>query len=154
MKKLAIGFLIFGLLLDSETAQARSKGVSQNIEKEVMKVLDDYMSAWNRKDLDGWERTFHFPHYRLASGRMNVLDKPGMQDAARVWGAAGAGAEWHHSRWDRRRIIHSSPDKVHMDTKFTRCRADGSVISSFESLYILTKEDGRWGVKLRSSFAP
>jgi len=43
---------------------------------------------------------------------------------------------------------------VHVDTKFTRCRADGSVISSYESLYILTKEEGRWGVKLRSSFAP
>jgi len=69
-----------------------------------------------------------------------------------VWGSAGS--DWHHCRWDRRRIIHLSPDKVHVDTKFTRCRADGSVISSFESLYILTKEDGRWGVKMRSSFAP
>lgn len=100
----------------------------------------------------GWERTFHFPHYRLASGKMNVLDHPGLQDASKVW--ASAGSDWHHSRWDRRRIIHSSPEKVHVDTNFTRCRADGSVIGSFESLYILTKENGQWGVKMRSSFAP
>ena len=154
MKRLLVAYLIIGLLLSVAAAQTRSKGVSQDIEKEVMQVLDDYMAAWNRKDLAGWERTFHFPHYRLASGKMNVLDKPGMQDAARVWGPAGAGSDWHHSRWERRKIINSSPDKVHVDTQFTRCRADGSVISSFESLYILTKEDGRWGVKLRSSFAP
>ena len=121
------------------------------IEAEVMKVLDDYMSAWNRKDLTAWERTFQFPHYRLASGRMTVLDRPGMQDAARVW--ASAGSDWHHSKWDRRHVINASADKVHVDTKFTRYRADGSKIGTFESLYILTKENGRWGVKLRSSYA-
>jgi hypothetical protein len=154
MKRMFASLSLLGLLLSVALAQTPPKVDSREIEKDVMQVLDDYMAAWNRKDLAGWERTFHFPHYRLASGRMNVLDKPGMQDATRVWGTAGAGAEWHHSRWDRRRIIHSSSDKVHVDTKFTRCRADGSVISSFESLYILTKEDGRWGVKLRSSFAP
>lgn len=55
--------------------------------------------------------------------------------------------------WERRRIIHASADKIHVDTKFTRYRADGSRIGAFESLYILTKEDGRWGVKLRSSYA-
>ena len=33
-------------------------------------------------------------------------------------------------------------------------RKDGSIIGSFESLYVVTKEQGRWGVKLRSSMAP
>ena len=121
------------------------------IEAEVMKTLDDYMNAWNRQDLAAWELTFHFPHYRLASGRMTVLDKPGMQDAARI--RASIGADWRHSKWDRRRIISASPDKVHVDTKFTRYRADNTRIGTFESLYILTKENGRWGVKLRSSYA-
>lgn len=120
------------------------------VEASVMKVLDEYMVAWNKKDLEAWERTFHFPHYRLASGKMSVLERPGQQDAARLWQAI---TDWHHSKWDRRRIIHASADKVHVDTKFTRYRADGSRIGSYESLYILTKEDGRWGVKLRSSFA-
>ena len=133
-------------------AKEPAKPVAPRIDREVMRLLDEYMSAWNRKDLDGWERTFHFPHYRLAGGKMTVLDRPGLQDAAKVW--ASAGSDWHHSRWDRRRIVHSSQDKVHVDTKFTRCRADGSVIGSFESLYILTREEGRWGVKMRSSFAP
>lgn len=144
--------LIIASLAAVSSAERRESAVSSDIEREVMQVLDDYMSAWNKKDLVAWEKTFQFPHYRLAGGKMSVLDHPGMQDAARVW--ASAGIDWHHSRWDRRKIVHSSPDKVHIDKKFTRCRADGSVISSFESLYILTRENGRWGVKLRSSFAP
>jgi len=109
------------------------------------------MNAWNHKDMEAWERTFHFPHYRLASGTMTVLERPGMQDASRVW--TRVGSDWHHSRWDHRRIVHASADKVHVDTKFTRYRQDGSKIGSYESLYIVTKENGRWGVKMRSSFA-
>jgi len=152
MKTIIMTGLLIGVMTGSSVAGKRSEAPLTDVESEVMRLLDDYMNAWNRKDLVAWERTFHFPHYRLDSGKMTVLDRPGLQDATRVWGSAGS--DWHHSRWDRRRIIHLSPDKVHVDTKFTRCRADGSVISSFESLYILTKEDGRWGVKMRSSFAP
>lgn len=63
------------------------------------------------------------------------------------------GEEWHHSKWQRRKILHISESKVHVDTSFARFREDGSVIVSYDSLYILTKEDGRWGVKMRSSMA-
>ncbi|MBT1711341.1 hypothetical protein KK062_24075 [Fulvivirgaceae bacterium PWU5] len=38
-------------------------------------------------------------------------------------------------------------------TQLTRFRKDGSKLGVYESLYVLTKEDGRWGVKLRSSYA-
>ena len=154
MKTIVISCLLIGVIAVTAGSATGNRAMSSStdIETEITRLLDDYMSSWNRKDMAAWERTFHFPHYRLASGKMSVLDRPGLQDAAKVW--ASAGTDWHHSRWDRRRTIHSSPDKVHVDTKFTRCRADGSVIGSFESLYILTKENGRWGVKMRSSFAP
>ena len=45
-----------------------------------------------------------------------------------------------------------SDSKVHVDTEFTRYRKDGSALGRFESLYIVTKEEGRWGIKMRSSF--
>jgi hypothetical protein len=150
MKIFAPLSLIVSLMVVAGYAR-QAKNQDPQIEAEVMKVLDDYMSAWNRQDLEAWERTFQFPHYRLASGRMTVLERPGMQDVTRV--RVSAGSDWHHSKWDRRRIIHASSDKVHVDTKFTRYRADGSKIGTYESLYILTKENGRWGVKLRSSYA-
>jgi len=81
-----------------------------------------------------------------------LLDHAGLQKAEDVRKALGAG--WHHSAWGRRKIIQWSVDKAHVDTLFVRYRADGSVMGSFESLYVLTKEQGRWGVKLLSSFAP
>ena len=80
---------------------------------------------------------------RLESEIMKVLPesvKSGGEKADRV-------------AWDHRRIIHISEDKAHVDTMFTRYRADGTKLSFAESLYIVTKENGRWGIKMRSSFA-
>jgi hypothetical protein len=151
MKILALAVLFISLGFSvSPPSQATTERIDPTLESAAMKLLDEYMAAWNSKDVTAWERTFHFPHYRLASGKMTVLERPGQQDATRLWQAIPG---WHHSKWDRRRIVHASADKIHVDTKFTRYRADGSRIGSYESLYILTKEDGRWGVKLRSSFA-
>ena len=127
--------------------------MKETIEAEIIKVLDEWMEAFNRMDMTAWEQTFHFPHYRLASGNMRILNKPGEQDVERIRSNLTARG-WHHSGWDRRNIVHASESKVHVDTQFTRYRADGTVVASYESLYVLTYEEGRWGIKLRSSFAP
>jgi hypothetical protein len=114
--------------------------------------LDDFMAAFNARDLVAWEETFNFPSVRLASNTLVIIDKPGWH-APDTFGR-GALKEWHHSAWERRAVIHAGPDKVHFDTRFVRYRADGSVIGHFDSIYVVTKENGHWGVKLRSSFAP
>ena len=88
---------------------------------------------------------------RLASQGL-VLLNAGDQTLERL--STGALAEWDHSEWDRREVIHAGPDKVHIDTRFTRYRKDGSVIGGFDSIYVVNRENGKWGVKIRSSYAP
>ena len=115
------------------------------------KCLDDFMAAFNARDLEAFEATFNFPSVRLASNTLALIErgyhKPEMF-------SRGALKEWHHSAWERRAVIHAGPDKVHFDTRFTRYRADGSVIGGFDSIYVVTCENGHWGVKARSSYAP
>lgn len=112
--------------------------------------LDAFMAAFNARDIPALERTFHFPSVRLASNRLTILEagfhRPEMFER-------GALAEWSHSRWERRAVIHAGPDKVHFDTRFTRHRADGSVICGYDSIYVVTCENARWGIKARSSYA-
>ena len=115
------------------------------------RVLDDFMTAFNARDIEAFEATFNFPSVRLASQGLVIL-KPG--DMKRERFTTGALADWDHSKWDRREVIHAGPDKVHIDTRFTRYRKDGSVIGGFDSIYVITRQDGHWGVKIRSSFAP
>jgi len=118
----------------------------------AMKCLDDFMTAFNARDLEAWEKTFNFPGVRLASNSLVVIDKPGWHPKDTF--TRGALKEWHHSAWERREVIHAGPDKVHFDTRFVRYRADGGVIGHFDSIYVVTRENGHWGVKARSSFAP
>ena len=116
----------------------------------ALAVLDRFMAALNAGDEPALLATFHFPHYRLAGGRMRVWDQPGAYLGDFV---ARAGAGWHHSGWDFRRVIAAGAAKVHLDVQFTRYRADNSVIGSFRSLWIVTRKGERWAVAARSSFA-
>jgi len=129
-----------------------SHQISKDDQVQINAVLDSYLNTFNARDLKGWEGTYHFPHYRLASGKMSVLEKAGLRDSASVFGPL-IKAGWDYSKWDHRNVIQASENKVHVDTRFTRDRKDGSVVASYESLYVLTREAGRWAVKLRSSFA-
>jgi hypothetical protein len=114
-------------------------------------VLDAFMTAFNARDIPAFEATFNFPSVRLASQGLVIL-KAGDMTSERF--TTGALADWDHSAWDRREVIHAGPDKVHIDTRFTRYRKDGSVIGGFDSIYVVNRENGKWGVKIRSSFAP
>ena len=118
----------------------------------AMTCLDDFMVAFNGRDLAAWEKTFNFPSVRLASNNLVIIDKLGWHPTDTF--TRGALKEWHHSAWERRDIIHASENKIHFDTCFVRYRADGSVLGRFDSIYVVTCEDGHWGVKARSSFAP
>ena len=117
----------------------------------AMKVLDDFMSAFNARDIAAWQKTFNFPSVRLASNTLTIIDENYHQP--QMFGR-GALTEWDHSAWARREVIHAGDDKVHIDTRFVRYRANGSVIGGCDSIYVVTCEAGHWGVKARSSFAP
>lgn len=148
---LSAGFLSTALAQTSSTENG-SHSIDPRISAAVFQVLDEYLATFNAKDLKGWEATYQFPHYRLAGGKMSVLERAGLRDSAQVFGPLQK-AGWDHSVWDHHNIVQASADKVHIDTRFSRYRADGSLIEHYESLYILTKENGRWGVKFRSSYA-
>jgi len=113
--------------------------------------LDRFMAAFNARDIAAWEATFNFPSVRLASNTLAIIEAG--YHRPEMFGR-GALADWDHSAWERRDVIHAGPDKVHFDTRFSRYRADGSLIGGFDSIYVVTCENGHWGVKCRSSFAP
>ncbi|WP_309644868.1 hypothetical protein [Phenylobacterium sp.] len=117
----------------------------------AMACLDDFMAAFNGRDVKAFEATFNLPSVRLASNTLTII-KAGYHQPQMF--ERGPLAEWDHSAWERREVIHAGADKVHIDTRFTRYRADGSIIGGFDSIYVVTCEAGHWGVKARSSYAP
>jgi len=131
--------------VDRTQAEPNSEAVAASLA-----VLDRFMRALNQGDEQALLATLHFPHYRLAGGRMQVWQTPGPYLGDFL---VRAGPDWHHSAWDFRNVIAAGPAKVHLDVQFTRYRADNSAIGHFCSLWIVTQHGERWAVAAPSSFA-
>ena len=145
------------------TGVARAETDKQPLrDAQIMAVLDTFMDGLNELDLEKHLETYHFPHFRYASGAISISDNAlaampflnAPKDQQRQSLLTFLGPEWDHSAWTRRDIVQGDDGKVHVATTFVRFRKDGSPIKAYESLYIITREDGRWGIKGRSSFAP
>ena len=70
----------------------------------AQKVLDAFMTAFNARDIPAFEATFDFPSVRFASNTMVILNKGDMKPERFTTGAL---AEWDHSAWERRKVIHA-----------------------------------------------
>jgi hypothetical protein len=116
-------------------------------------AMDGFLAAFNAKDAEAIRsRWFHFPHVRFHGGDVTVMQTPADYHN-QVWAGEGQWAEWSHSIWDYVEVVDAGSEKVHFRVQFTRCRADGSAIASYRSLYIVTFTDGRWAIQGRSSWA-
>ncbi len=152
--------LTLGLIVLMITSVARAghheealAPVDASSEAIAMTVLDAFMRTFNQRDPAGHVATYHFPHYRLARGEMAVFATLEEGETAhRSLFEALPKTGWHQSEWLRRTIVGASATKIHVATRFRRLREDGSVIGEYDSLYVLAKVDGRWGVRMRSSF--
>lgn len=123
------------------------------INNECIAVLDRFMEALNAYNAQAMDETMHFPHYRVTregiasypeagSNPMDLFDRLRQQD------------DWGHSIWRHRDLVQYDDCKAHYALSYLRYRSDGSLIGIYESLYVLRKIEGRWGIQIRSSFGP
>lgn len=122
----------------------------------ALAATEAFLASFNAGDAAGHARTLAYPHVRLASGAVRIwpsIDEavPAMEQAI---AALRERAGWDHSVWDHRRVIHTRPDKVHLDVQFTRYRNDGSTIGVYPAVYVVVEQHGEWLIQARSSFAP
>jgi hypothetical protein len=135
-------------------AAASSARAEEPSEQAALRTLDAFMAAFNARDVEAWIATLNFPHVRIASGRVAVFDDAAAFRKSFEFARFAEQTGWSRSEWTDRRVIQAGPEKVHVAVVFTRFRADGSVLARYESLYIVTKSNGHWGVQARSSYAP
>ena len=121
--------------------------------KQAREVMEGFMVAFNAEDADAMRnRWFNFPHVRFHSGQVTIMARP--EDFhSTVWERLGEAKGWVRTAWDYVEPVDAGPDKVHFRVQFTRYRADGSAMGSYKSFYIVTKQNERWGIQGRSSWA-
>lgn len=123
---------------------------------EAAKAIEDFFKAFNAHDTEGHLKTHHFPHIRInGNGQVRITE-----DASKYYPldkALGYMTEregWHHSTLDSMEVVHESDEKVHFKIEFSRYKADGTRYAVHKSLWIVTRQDGQWGILARSSYAP
>jgi hypothetical protein len=126
---------------------------NQSEEKAVLAAMA-FMDAFNAADAKAARECLNYPHARVgADGTLVVNETSSDQMPGDFFSIFRRRTGWNHSCWDLKEVLQSSETKVHLKVTFSRYRADGSLIGTYPSIWVITEQDGHWGIKMRSSFA-
>ena len=120
---------------------------------EAIETYKRWAQAFNNRDADAMVAEMHFPHMRLAGTEFQTWvtseDFRAPQDSmTKMLREEG----WHTTISKTVEVVQAGPEKVHLALRQSRQRADGTEYNGFDTLWIFTKKEGRWGVQFRSSF--
>lgn len=149
MKWKFTGIGVLGVVL--ATGMLAPVFAAKESEEKAMAAMDAFMAAFNARDPETWAKTLNYPHVRIAGGNVRVWETAEDYAAGMDFDRIVA-TGWDHSEWASRKIVQSSQNKAHIAVEFRRYKANGEVIGKFPSFYIVTNNDGHWGVQARSSF--
>ncbi len=117
-------------------------------EMEARAALDEYFRAWNATDNDAVAAISNFPRLTLGQNGLVVVRETPEEIATDFEVLRQSG--WDHSTLDLAEAVHVSPDKVHFRIVFTRFATDGQPYLTMPGLYVITKQDGHWGLQMQS----
>jgi len=144
--KVSLGILGgLGLLMGYVSAA----GMQQSeLEAAARKAIDDFFAALNSRNLDAARNTLHYPHVHIAGHEVKVWHHP--LDFQMDFDALTASEGWHHSTLDSCVMRQSSGDKFHFEIRYSRHKGDSGRYATYQSLWIVTQKEGRWGIQCRS----
>ncbi|WP_329110607.1 hypothetical protein OG792_16525 [Micromonospora sp. NBC_01699] len=119
----------------------------------ALAALDDFLGALNSHDVGAWADTLHYPHIRVQEGVVTVWpDRDDYVKRSEPELALLLATGWRRSVWESVEALPSTPDQVHVRTRFARLDERGGRLAAFESIYVLTRQVDRWGTVARLGF--
>lgn len=116
-------------------------------------AVNEFIAAFNAQDHERLAASLNYPHVRLANGSFYTADN------AEGFAQRSAGNKqrlidegWHHTTVSDMNAVHLGPDKVHVALRMDRCAENGDVYNRFDTLWIVTLQEGHWGIQFRSSY--
>ena len=96
----------------------------------------------------------HFPHLRLSGTNQIQVWNTAEEFTSNFNGQTQKLKEegWVRTESNFVQAIQSNPEKVHLTMIQSRIHIDESEYNTFQTLWLFIRENGRWGVKFRSSF--
>ena len=132
------------LVLLSTTVNAQP---AQESEMEARAALDRFLEAWNSADNNIIRKTVNYPYITHAPFGMVIANEP-EQFNTDFDGLKKQG--WAGSTFDKITPGQSSDQKVNFEVEYSRLNATGEVISRGYMFYVVTNNEGRWGMQYRA----
>ncbi len=125
----------------------------KNSAEEAIASFRRWSTAFNARETEAQLAEMHFPHLRLAKNRFQWWEMTGDFKAAQDEVTRRLEEEeWHHTASLSINPVQVGVDKVHLAIRQSRQHEDGTEYNGFDTLWIFTRLNDRWGVQFRSSF--
>ena len=111
--------------------------------------LARFLEAWDSADLEAVRAELHYPHVTIGPAGQVIVAETASEfrtDFEQMREREG----WASSSFEDFTATSSSPTKVHFQCTFKRFHEDGTLYGSGRVLYIVTEQEGHWGMQLRS----
>lgn len=127
--------------------QESDSAAIEQAENDAREALVGFYAAFNAADNDALQNYMNYPHAFVGSnGSIRVMEERFDMNFDRMREDEG----WHRSTLDFADATLVKEDKVHFDIVYSRHRADNTTYRTVPGLWIMTKQNGKWGLTLRS----
>ena len=133
-------------------AQVRETAVRDPVAAAAAReAFETFITRWNSGDDASLRTAMHFPFATVAGGGALVVDSRPVEFSAGFEQMRDREG-WSRSSFDfdSYTVVRSSRDKVHAEIGFSRYRTDGTAYRTSRVFYIITRQDDRWAIQLRT----
>lgn len=110
-------------------------------------ALENFLEAWNSADNSLIQKTLNYPHVTHAPFGLIIANEPEQFttdfDALKRQG-------WARSSFDMITARQSSDKKANFEVEYSRLNAAGEMISRGTIFYVVTNNEGHWGMQYRA----
>jgi hypothetical protein len=111
-------------------------------------ALERFTRAFNASDIGGMDAELHFPHVMYSGSELLVWQSPGSHPDNFFESLKGTG--WNETKYEDKKPVLVSKDKVHFVVVYTRRDVLDRVLSTHTNLWVVTRVAGKWGIAVRS----
>ena len=117
-------------------------------------AVERYLAAFNARDEEAVVAALHFPHVRVGVGRASVWESAAEYMEGFDFDAFAERLGWERSEADSLEAVQVGARGVNVAVRITRYGEGDARIHTFDTIYQVTEQDGRWGIRAGASIAP
>ncbi len=117
-------------------------------------AVRSYLAAFNARDEAAMTDAMEFPHVRVGRGGVRIWSSAAEYRDGFDFDAFAERLGWERSEADSMEAIQIGARGVNVAVRITRYGAGGAKIHSFDTVYLVTESDGRWGIRAGAGIAP